>query len=73
MLRYITASDEEYLQSVAYQIFIRGYEPNDVQDFIDGIRYGDDEQIAITLDGIPKSELLEIKDILKDMISAVGE
>lgn len=73
MIRYITASDEEYLQSVAYQLFIRGYEPKDVQDFIDGIRYGNDEQIAITLDGIPKSELLEIKDILEDMISAVGE
>ena len=73
MIRYITASDEEYLQSVTYQLFIRGYEPNDVQDFIDGIRYGNDKQIADILDGIPKSELLEIKDILEDMISAVGE
>lgn len=68
MLRYITSADEEYLQDVTYQLYIRGYEPKDVQDFIDGIRYGNDKQIAYMLDGIAKSKLIEIKDILEEMV-----
>lgn len=68
MLRYITSADEEYLQDVAYQLYIRGYEPEDVQDFIDGIRYENDKQIAYMLDGIAKSKLIEIKDILEEMV-----